>query len=82
MVAGLNPPGQLILGGAGAIAALVPTAMILFGRLGADSAEVANHWLLFHLLLVELPILLLLSTRPARHWCRVYLMIGTGLHQV
>jgi hypothetical protein len=35
---------------------------------------VAYQWLLLHLLLVELPILFLFSTSPARRWCRVYLM--------
>lgn len=57
--------------------ALVPTAMLLVAdglHLGNAGVAVAYHWLLLHLLLVELPILILFSTSPARRWCRVHFM--------
>ena len=72
--------GQLILGGIGSLPALVPTAMLLFGdrfRVGNAWETISSNWLLLHLLLVELPILILISTRPARQWCRVYIRIGS-----
>jgi hypothetical protein len=61
----------------GSFPALVPTAMLLVAgglHLGTVGATVAYQWLLLHLLFVELPILILLSTGPARRWCRVYFM--------
>ena len=64
--------------GIGAFAALVPGAMMVLAdgfHLGSGWVTVASHWLLLHLVLVELPILVLLSTRTARLWCRIYLGI-------
>ena len=58
----------------GAFPALVPTYMMAwvdFLQPGGDLVRVAEHWLLLHMVLVELPILFLLSTRPARRWCRI-----------
>jgi hypothetical protein len=74
-----NPNSQPILGGIGTFPALVATAMIFVAEIihpGGGWDGIASHWLLVHLLLVELPILTLLSTRPARRWCRVYFMGG------
>jgi hypothetical protein len=45
---------------------------------GGGWDAIATHWLLVHLLLVELPILMLLSSRQARLWCRVHLMSDRG----
>ena len=79
-IAQSNPNGQPILGGFGVVAALVPAAILLWDpfHLTNASEAISSHWLLLHLLLVELPILLLLSTRATRIWCRVYLVISRG----
>ena len=74
-----NPHGHLdpTLAMVGSFPALVPTAMLLVAdglHLGNVGVAVAYHWLLLHLLLVELPILILFSTSRARRWCRVYFM--------
>jgi len=74
-----NPDSIL---GIGAFAVLVPTAMwLLASDLHLSSALVAAtfHWLLLHLVLVELPILVLLLRRPVRLWCRMYLGIRPDL---
>jgi len=68
-----SPNSQPILGGIGTFPALVATGMILVAEKihpGGGWEGIASNWLLVHLLLVELPILILLSTRPARQWCR------------
>jgi hypothetical protein len=80
VIAQSNPNGQPILGGFGTVAALVPTAILLWDpfHLTNASEAISSHWLLLHLVFVELPILLLLSTRAARIWCRAYLVISSG----
>jgi hypothetical protein len=64
----------------GVITGLVPSYMTLwadFLQPGGALVTVAEHWLLLHMVLVELPILFLFCTRPARRWSRVHL-IGKG----
>jgi hypothetical protein len=61
----------------GGFPALVPTFMELWAGSFLPGLEtVFSHWLLLHMVVVELPILFLLSTRPARRWCRVQLGLG------
>ena len=74
-----NPDSIL---GIGAFAVLVPTAMWLLAsdlHLGSAMVAATLHWLLLHLVLVELPILVLLLRRPVRLWCRMYLGISPDL---
>jgi hypothetical protein len=62
--------------GIAALAVLVPTAIWLLAsgfHLGSAWQTVSLHWLLLHMILVELPILILFTTRAARRWCRIYL---------
>lgn len=82
VVAGIiSPNGPPILGGIGTFPALVATAMIFVTETlhpGGGWDAIATNWLLAHLLLVEMPIMILLSTRRARLWCRVHLASARG----
>jgi len=74
VVANANPNSVTWLATVGLIPALVPLVMSGLAtsfHLGSSVVALAVHWLLIHLIVIELPILILLTTRWARRWCRI-----------